>query len=259
MPIYNRIGKSFDATRRADSFISSRLAFHLGIKSQAIYLDAACGTGNYTLALAEKGGEWHAVDQSVQMIEKASAKSGNVKWKLANVAALPFADANFDGAVCTLAIHHFASLDSAFGEIRRVLKPKNPSLVIFTSAPEQTANYWLAEYFPKAIEKSAGQLPDLKTISDALQNAGFSHIETEPYQVQEDLQDLFLYSGKFQPELYLDAAFRANISTFSLLAEEDEITAGCKGLAADIEDGKIEEIIKRHINTDDYLFVIAKT
>ena len=259
MAIYNRIGKSYDATRRADPFISSRLADYLNIHSQGIYLDAACGTGNYTLALAAKGGKWHAVDQSEQMIETASAKSGNVKWKLADVAMLPFADSTFDGAVCTLAIHHFESLDSAFGEIRRVLKPKNSTFVIFTSAPEQTANYWLAEYFPPAIEKSAAQLPDLKKVSDALRNAGFTRIETEPYQVQEDLQDLFLYSGKFKPEMYLDAAFRANISTFSLLADEAEINAGCKRLAADIEDGKIEEIIKRHKNTDDYLFVIAKT
>ena len=259
MAIYNRIGKSYDATRRADPFIASRLADYFGIHSQGIYLDAACGTGNYTLALTEKGGEWYAVDQSAQMIKKASAKSSNVKWKLADVAALPFADSTFDGAVCTLAIHHFASLDSAFGEIRRVLKPKNSTFVIFTSAPEQTANYWLAKYFPNAIEKSAAQLPDLKTISDALRNAGFAHIETEPYQVREDLQDLFLYSGKFKPEMYLNADFRANISTFSLLAEDAETNVGCERLAADIEDGRIKKIIKQHKNTDDYLFVIAKT
>ena len=193
------------------------------------------------------------------MIETASAKSGNVKWKLADVAALPFADATFVGAVCTLAIHHFESLDSVFGEIRRVLKKKNSTFVIFTSLPEQTANYWLAEYFPQAIEKSAAQLPDLKSITAALQNAGFTRIETEPYQVGEDLRDLFLYSGKFNPEMYLNAAFRANISTFSLLADETEINAGCKRLAADIEDGSIRKIIERYKNTDDYLFVIAKT
>ena len=259
MPIYNRIGKSYDATRRADPFISSRLADYLDIHSQGIYLDAACGTGNYTVALAEKGGKWHAVDQSAQMIETASAKSGNVKWKLADVAALPFADATFDGAVCTLAIHHFESLNSAFGEIRRVLKKNNSTFVIFTSTPEQTGNYWLAEYFPQAIEKSAAKLPDLETISAALQNAGFARIETEPYKVREDLQDLFLYSGKFKPEMYLDAAFRANISTFSLSADENEIKAGSKRLAADIADGRISKIIKRHKNTNDYLFVIAKT
>ena len=58
MPVYNRIGKSYDATRRADPFIANRLAHHLDIHSQGIYLDAACGTGNYSLALAAKGGEW---------------------------------------------------------------------------------------------------------------------------------------------------------------------------------------------------------
>lgn len=88
---------------------------------------------------------------------------------------------------------------------------------------------------------------------------GFSNIETEPYTIAEDLQDLFLYSGKFKPEMYLDADFRANISTFSLLAEPKEIESGCEGLRADIATGKINEFIKRHEKSGDYLFVIART
>lgn len=250
--IYNRIGKNYDATRRADPYIASRLAFHLGIRSQGVYLDAACGTGNYSLALAAKGGAWYAVDQSAQMIEAARAKAGEIKWQLADVTALPFA-----GAVCTLAIHHFDSLDSAFSEICRVLK-KGTNFVIFTTLPEQTGNYWLADYFPRAIEKSAAQLPDLAAISDALRKAGFTGIETEFYKIRENLEDLFLYSGKFKPELYLDPKVRANISTFTLLTGESELKAGCERLAADISSGQIARVIEQHKDSDDYLFVIAR-
>lgn len=259
MAIYNKIGKSYDGTRCADTFIVSRLAQLMKIRAQGDYLDAACGTGNYTTALAENfGGSWRGIDQSSQMIEAARAKTNRVSWQMANVESLPFENETFDGTVCTLAIHHFGSLNAAFGEIRRVLK-QDANFIIFTSTPEQTANYWLAEYFPQAIKKSAEWLPNLETISGALQKNGFTDIQTESYSVAEDLEDLFLYSGKYKPEMYLDADFRANISTFSLLAEPSEIEHGCKRLQADVASGKINEFIEGCRQSDDYLFVIART
>lgn len=259
MVIYDRIGKIYDTTRCADPYIASRLAYHLKIQANSDYLDAACGTGNYTTALIENfGGRWHGIDQSSQMIEAARKKKTHVNWHQANVESLPFENEIFDGAICTLAIHHFVDLNAAFGEIRRVLKD-DCRFVIFTSTPEQTADYWLAEYFPEAIRKSAECLPDLETITDSLQKAGFTDIETESYNVAEDLQDLFLYSGKFKPEMYLDARVRANISTFSLLADPSEVERNCDLLRTDISSGKINELIERHRKSDDYLFVIART
>jgi hypothetical protein len=72
------------------------------------------------------------------------------------------------------------------------------------------------------------------------------------------LQDLFLYSGKYRPEIYLDENVRSGISTFALLASADEIAAGCQRLAADINTGRITEIVKKYENNHgDYLFVIA--
>ena len=259
MKNYDRIGRDYDATRRADSYLVSRLAFNLDIKRGGIYLDVACGTGNYTLALAEeKGGAWHAIDCAEQMIETARRKNDAVEWHLADAASLPFANESFDGAICTLAIHHFESLPLAFGEIRRVLKP-TAAFVIFTALPEQTRGYWLAEYFPVAIEKSAATLPDLETIEHALRDAGFASIETESYEVRKDLKDLFLYSGKYKPEMYLNDKVRRNISTFALLADEREVEAGCRRLTADIESRQIQSIIERHKNSSDYIFVIART
>ena len=260
MAIYDRIGKIYDATRRADSLIVSRLAFNLEIRGRGDYLDAACGTGNYTTALAEKfGGKWCGVDQSSQMIEAARAKDAAslIEWRVSDVAALPYDNETFDGAICTLAIHHFKDLNRAFSEIRRVLK-KESRFVIFTATPEQTRSYWLAEYFPQAIEESAKWLPDLKMITNSLRRAGFASIETELYAVRENLQDFFLYSGKYKPEMYLDERVRANISTFALLAEKSEIETGCRRLAADIESGHIQSVIERHRQTNDYVFIVVK-
>ncbi len=190
------------------------------------------------------------------MIDSAHSKSSAVAWRVAGAEALPYPDETFLGVLCTLAIHHFDYLNPAFCEICRVLSVGR--FVLFTATPEQMSKYWLVEYFPDAIRKSAEQMPNLETVSQSLHEAGFNTVETEPYSIQENLQDLFLYSGKHQSELYLDTSVRSGISTFALLASSKEIEAGCKRLAVDINTGAITEVInKYHHNQGDYLFIIA--
>ncbi|MEH1935781.1 MAG: methyltransferase domain-containing protein [Nostoc sp.] len=256
MAIYEQIGKGYDLTRRADPDIAAQLAKHLEVKLDLSYLDVACGTGNYTLALTKHGGVWHGVDQSTQMIDAAINKSNVVAWQVAEAEKLPYADGTFSGVLCTLGIHHFAALTPAFREIYRVLAAGR--FVLFTATPEQMSKYWLVEYFPEAIHKSAEQMPSLEKVRYALNEAGFNSVDIEPYSISENLQDLFLYSGKHRPEIYLDANVRSGISTFALLASADEIAAGCQRLAADINTGRISEIVKKYENNQgDYLFVIA--
>jgi ubiquinone/menaquinone biosynthesis C-methylase UbiE len=257
MAVYEQIGEGYDLTRRADPYLVSRLSHYLSVKAQASYLDVACGTGNYTIALSQLGGKWHAVDQAWRMIKAARKKSDSIFWQLADVSRLPYPEKTFSGVVCTLAIHHFTSLASAFSEIHRVIATGN--FVLFTSTPEQTRQYWLAEYFPEAIAKSAEQMPALAAVTEALFESGFQSIETEDYSVREDLQDFFLYSGKYRPAMYLDAAVRSGISTFSLLATEREIEEGCGKLEADINQGRIADVLKKYEHdAGDYKFVIAR-
>ncbi|MEH1943143.1 MAG: methyltransferase domain-containing protein [Nostoc sp.] len=256
MAVYEQIGKGYDLTRRADPNIVAQLAKHLKVKLDSSYLDVGCGTGNYTLALAKHGGIWHGVDQSKQMIDAATNKSNAIAWQLAEAEALPYADGSFSGVLCTLAIHHFAALNQAFREIYRVLAAGR--FVLFTATPEQMSKYWLVEYFPEAIHKSAEQMPSLEKVKYALNEVGFSSVDIEPYSISENLQDLFLYSGKHRPEIYLNENIRSGISTFALLASADEIATGCQKLAADINTGRIAEIVKKYENNHgDYLFVIA--
>ncbi len=257
MAIYEQIGKSYDFTRSADPEIANRLAVKLQIKSDSSYLDVACGTGNYTLYLAKNGGIWYGIDQSTKMIDVARNKSNAVTWQVGEVEALSYADGSFSGVLCTLAIHHFAALTPAFREIYRVLA--DGRFVLFTATPEQMSKYWLIEYFPEAIYKSAEQMPSLERVKSALDETGFKSVDVEPYYISENLQDLFLYSGKHRPEIYLDENVRSGISTFALLASAEEIAAGCERLAVDIHTGRITEIVKKYENAQgDYLFIIAQ-
>src|SRR5262245_24201944 len=172
------------------------------------------------------------------MIGGAAAEAEAVDLVVGRADRLPYLVGRFGGAICTLAIHHFETLDAAIREIQRVMKQGR--FVIFTSTPEQIRRYWLAEYFPEAISKSAEQMPALKTLTKSLRMSGFDLVATERYSVRRDLRDFFLYSGKWRPEIYLDAAVRGGISTFASLASPLEVQYGCERLAADMDSGVVK-------------------
>ncbi len=254
MALYDQIGVGYDTTRRADPEIVRRLIRHLDARPGGRYLDVACGTGNYTAALARAGLDMVGVDQSERMLREARPKARSVPWVRGDVEALPFADGTFDGAVCTLALHHFRAPRPAFLEIARVLRTGR--FVLFTAERDQMRRYWLNAYFPQAMLRSIEQMPDIADIRAALAAGGLRVSAEEPFEVTPALQDFFLYSGKHRPELYLDPRVRAGISTFSRLADESEVRDGCGRLAEDIRSGRFADVAERYRHDGgDYLFV----
>lgn len=254
---YDKIGFTYDTTRKADPEITRRLYNHLQLDVGSAVIDIGCGTGNYTIALKQMGLEMTGVDISSIMIESGRIKAPEIPWVKSDASILPFEDTLFNGAISTLVIHHYEELERPFKEALRVLE-KGTRFVIFTSSPKQMQNYWLVEYFPKAMEASCVQMPSVETVTDALRNVGFSIVGTETFLVQPDLQDFFLYSGKYKPELYLDPSVRKGISTFASLAMEEEVRNGCQRLRHDIDSGKINDILTKYSSIEgDYMFIVA--
>ena len=265
---YDTFQSDYDDNRRADPGITATLIDLLAPIPDGLYLDLACGTGNYTTAVSKAvsrsvpnlGVKLYGVDQSEKMLATARPKSTDVQWFQEDVEALPFEDHFFDGILCTLAIHHFSSLNKAFGEAYRVLKPG--PFVLLTAWPEQMRHYWLNHYFPTALQKSVEQMPAPDLVKDALSQAGFSITKEENFFVTNDLQDLFLYSGKHRPHIYLDPNVRAGITTFWSItdrADRAEIDHGFASLKNDIESGKIDEVIGSYDDTSgDYVYLKAE-
>jgi len=256
--IYDDIGKEYDASRQADPRILSTLTALLGIDKRKKYLDIACGTGNYTAAIAASGGSWFAFDHSEKMLAQARLKSSRVDWRQYDVIALDYRSNFFDAAICTLAIHHFPDMNLAFQEIARVLKP-NSKFVIFTATPEQMKCYWLNHYFPEMMASACAEMPEFDAIEVALCQAGFSIESTEPFFIRPDLQDFFLYSGKQKPQMYLSSAVRNGISSFHKYCSNCELNPGLERLRKDIESGAINEIMKSYQTEEgDYLFISSR-
>jgi len=90
-------------------------------------LDAGAGGGRNLNWFLSEGFEMWACDNEKEREEiiKARFPEGKVHWETADIAALPYPDANFDHVICN-AVLHFA-LDEAhfekmFSELSRVMK-----------------------------------------------------------------------------------------------------------------------------------------
>ena len=258
-PKYNTIGINYNQTRKADAYLTSRLLYHLKPNESDLYLDIGCGTGNYTDAFQQRDFQFIGIDPSEEMLNKAKLKNSQIDWRIGSVEKTGLEENSMDGITATLTIHHWPDLKSAFTELNRVLKP-NSRLVIFTSTPKQMKGYWLNHYFPKMMDASIFQMPSMEKVENAMTSSGFEIIQAENYSIKPDLQDQFLYCGKENPELYFDINVRNGISSFSSLANKQEVEQGLAKLRKDIDSGKIKKVQASHQNEEgDYLFVVGRS
>jgi len=236
----------------------SKLLSHLSPNINGLYLDIGCGTGNYTVELNKGRFNFVGIDPSEIMLNEARLKNSTIDWKIGSAENTGLSEKSTDGIIGSLTIHHWSDLNKGFSELNQVLKDKG-RLVIFTSTEEQTKGYWLNHYFPKMLFDSSAQMPAFENIELALKNNGFEIIEVDKYFVRPDLEDKFLYSGKFNPELYFDENIRNGISSFSALANQEEVESGLKELRKDIDSGKVNEVTKAYENDlGDYMFVVCR-
>ncbi|MFB6151631.1 MAG: class I SAM-dependent methyltransferase [Haloarculaceae archaeon] len=129
-----------------------------------VVADVGSGTGFYTDELAPFAGTVYAVDVQAAMHEYHRSKGvpSNVSLVAADVADLPFADGELDGAVTTMTFHEFASA-STLAELRRAVSPGGRLVVADWSAAAT------GERGPPLDERYDGA-----TAASMLADAGFS-------------------------------------------------------------------------------------
>ncbi len=254
---YDEIGTGYNATRQADPYLAEKLFHLLKPKKDKLYLDIGCGTGNYTNALANKDIEFIGVEPSEKMLNEAKMRNQNVTWLKGTAEQIPTDSKVFDGIIATLTIHHWTDLTQAFNELNRVLSDAG-RIVIFTSTSVQMQGYWLNHYFPKMLKSSIAQMPSLDKIKKAIEKADLKISGIEKYFVRDDLQDCFLYVGKNRPDHYFKVQIRNGISSFSDLANIEEVNQGLIKLRSDMENNTFADIkMKYENNLGDYLFIVV--
>lgn len=144
----------------------------LGVARADHVLDIGCGPGRSLAALAKLAlkGRIVGADPSALMVEIAVkrncalVRARRVEVVIASAAALPFADASFDKALCVHVVYFWNDLAGAFREIARVMKPAATLALIFrTSADAKSVQAFPAEVY---------RFPSLSEVIAALEMAG---------------------------------------------------------------------------------------
>lgn len=112
----------------------ARYAWAAGLVRDREVLDAGCGLGRGTAALAAAGASRAiGVDISDDAIRNARERYGDAaEFVVADLAELAFEDGRFDVVVCFETIVHVGDPERALDELRRVLRPDG---VLLLSAP----------------------------------------------------------------------------------------------------------------------------
>ena len=105
-------------------------------------LDIGCGEGQIArrLAAADATRRVVGVDPTPRQIEVARERGGDVEYRIASVASLPFADAEFDTVVTCLVFEHVDDLEGAVREVARVLAPGGRFIFLLNHPLLQTPN-----------------------------------------------------------------------------------------------------------------------
>lgn len=97
------------------------------LRGMTSILDVGSGAGQlakHLLKYADRGAKITCIDLSRQMLRRARArlKSDVPEFVTADLSALPFADASFDGVTCGYVLEHLPEPEMGLAELSRVMK-----------------------------------------------------------------------------------------------------------------------------------------
>ncbi|HET9444907.1 MAG TPA: class I SAM-dependent methyltransferase [Steroidobacteraceae bacterium] len=173
-------------------------------------LDAACGTGLPSLALAERtqpSGKVVAIDASPVMIAAAmriarSAGLTNIEHLPMDLAALNFPDASFDAVTCKDGLMFCADPVKAASELRRVLKPNGRFAMSAWDEPDKNAffmtiNAAVSQFIPRPPPRAGApgpfRLAPVAEFESVLKQAGFGELTVQSMEVVFEVESADLH------------------------------------------------------------------
>ncbi len=107
--------------------VGEQLAEACDIRWDERVLDVAAGNGNATLAAARRGAQVTSTDYVPSLLdrgaERARAERLDVRFQVADVEALPFADASYDAVLSTFGVMFAPDHAKSAAEMLRVVRP----------------------------------------------------------------------------------------------------------------------------------------
>lgn len=118
-----------------------------GVAGAERVLDAGCGSGRLTVALADTGAAVTGIDTNTGQLGQARGRAEKAGVELTLLEAdfnapLPFADASFDAVTSRLALMAADDAVATLTELRRVLEPGGRLVTVLWASPDE--NPWFA-------------------------------------------------------------------------------------------------------------------
>lgn len=188
---YDRIMGPAQFDRFAEDLVG-----RLPAKPPGDLLEIACGTGIVTRRLRQRLDpcvRLVATDISEAMLDYARGKvAGEIEWRAADAAALPFPDASFGAVVCAFGVMFVPDKKKMFGEMRRVLRDGGTLLFnvwdgLDANPHGRAASNVMEEMFPGDAEmKFTGPYAfnDRSVIRSLLSAARLQELRMDPVRLQ---------------------------------------------------------------------------
>ena len=187
-----RVGKTLYATLPVQSDRTS------------LILDVACGTGDLSLELFEKGeARIIGIDFCRPMLQiaksKAHRKGCPIPFIEGDALELPFADRTFEAATIAFGLRNLSSVEAGVNELLRVLKPGGKLFVLEFSKPGMPILRSLFKvYFTKVLPvfgglisgsrgayeylpDSVSHFPDQQKLASIMSDAGFADVSFQNF------------------------------------------------------------------------------
>lgn len=179
----------------------------MNVEKGARALDVCCGTGDWTIALAEAvgpEGKVTGLDFSKNMLKIGEDKIKGKNLTQANLIhgnamELPFEDNQFDYVTIGFGLRNVPDYNQVLREMYRVVKPGGLAVCLETSQPtmpgfKQAYRLYFrfimpvfGKLFAKSykeyswLQESAKEFPGMKELAKMFSDAGFANVEYKPY------------------------------------------------------------------------------
>jgi len=210
--VFEKIYKNYDSMNSIISF-KRHIAWRKDVMKQmqvekgTTALDVCCGTGDWSLALADavgSKGQVTGLDFSKNMLsianeKKEALKQDNVSFIHGNAMELPFEDQTFNYVTIGFGLRNVPDYQAVLKELYRVVKPEGIVVCLETSQPtligyRQLYYFYfrfimpmIGKIFAKSYEEyawlheSAKDFPNKKQLKKMFIEAGFSKVRVKSY------------------------------------------------------------------------------
>jgi SAM-dependent methyltransferase len=222
MALYDSVGRTYSATRRADPRIAAQINQALAGCNSVVNIGA--GTGSY-----EPAQTIAAIEPSQTMIDQRLTGSAPAIRAVAE--RIPLRDKCADAALAVLTVHHWTDLAAGIAEMRRIARHR---LVLLTwDADVMGEKFWLlSDYLPEARATDAALAVPVDRLWSLLADPVIT-----PVPVPHDCTDGFGAAFWRRPHAYLDPAVQAGMSLFTKTGRA-MVQSGLARLAADLQTGR---------------------